>query len=95
MQLRVDGSALTYLSGRLRTMAATARELAQGLRRIDITGLDATIDPALREMTNFGGDVFDLVAVDLDVIAAALRSGGALYRHLEATLAAAETTTPR
>lgn len=87
MQLRVDGSSLSYTSGRLRSVADAARDLAGAMRRTASADLDVDLDAGIRQLAGVGWDALDLVAADLELVVASLLAGGRLYDVVEAAAA--------
>lgn len=83
MRLQVETNGLVQAAGNLRLLGDGARDVATALRRAPTAGLDADVDAGLRQVTGVGADAFELIAADLDVIATALVSGGAVYRVVE------------
>lgn len=89
MRLRVETSELSYTSANLRALGHAARDVAAALRRTAATALDADLDGGLRQVAGVGADAFELIAVDLEVVAQALIAGGATYRQVETAAVAA------
>lgn len=95
MQLRVEGSALTYTSGQLRSLASATRELAGSMRRAGSLEIDVHVDRGVRQVAGVGCDALDLVAADLELLVSLLRAGNRLYDDVEDAAAAAGDTGAR
>ncbi len=87
MHLFVDPEAVIVAAARVDESAIGCRLLAAAL-----SSVPAVSDPHVRagftELADVCGDVLELVAIDLELVAARLRSGGHLYAAVEAGHAA-------
>ncbi len=86
MHLFVDPEAVALAAARVGESAGGCRVLATALT--STSGLsDARVRAGFNELADVCGDVLELVAIDLELIAARLRAGGQLYSSVERSLA--------
>jgi hypothetical protein len=87
VHLVVDPEAVAVAAARVDEFAGGARLLAAAL-----TSIPAMSDPRVRagftELADVCGDVLELVAIDLELVAASARTAGHLYSAVEAGLVA-------
>jgi hypothetical protein len=87
VHLFVDPEAVAVAAAHVDESAGGCRALAAAL-----TSIPALSDPQVRAgftgLTDVCADVLDLVAIDLELVAARLRTGGHLYSAVEADLVA-------
>jgi hypothetical protein len=91
VRLFVDGEVVVAAAAKAAGHAAACRGLA-----VDLTGLGGVADLAntdvragVAELTDVCADVFELVAIDLDLVAARMRAGARLYVAVEGAAAVA------
>lgn len=84
--VRVQGDALHAARAQLDDRARLARDLARDCARVP----DGLHDPALREavraLADLAGDVLEVLAADLDLLATKVRAGAVVYDHVESSL---------
>ena len=88
MRVFVDDGAVAAASADAAGHAATCRALV-----VDVSGLGSVADPGVRtgftELADVCADVLELVAIDLDLVAARMSAGARLYSLVEGATAAA------
>ena len=88
MRLFVDGDVVVAAAANAAGHAAACRGLA-----VEVSGLAGVADRDVRagvtELTDVCADVFELVAIDLDLVAARMRAGARLYSDVEGAAAVA------
>lgn len=87
MNVRVDTGEVVAAAGLLQAEADAARRLASGLTglvRDDAGPLDGALREGLRVLADICGDVLEVVALDLDLLAATARAGAWAYDAVEA-----------
>ena len=91
MLLLVDGDVVVAASGTVAGHADACRALAA-----EVSGLgdmadvaDTDVHAGLGELADVCADVLEVVAIDLDLVAARMSTGARLYSAVEAAVAAA------
>jgi hypothetical protein len=91
MPLLVDGDVVVAAAVTVAADAAACRALAAEVSVLgEVADLaDTNVRAGLCELTDVCADVLELVAIDLDLVAARMRAGARLYSAVEAAVVAA------
>jgi hypothetical protein len=84
--LRFDGQPVNTAAGHIRAQAADCRSLAAQLRAIGQV-VDVDLRRGLSDLVEVCADAFELVGLDLDLLAARMRAGALLYDAVESGIA--------
>lgn len=91
MPLLVDGDVVVAAASTVAADSAACRELAVEVSGLgEVAGLASTdVRAGVGELTDVCADVLELVALDLELVAARMRAGARLYSAVEAAVVAA------
>ena len=91
MHLVVDSDVVLAASADVAAHAGACRGLVAGLSALGSTA-DRAVGAGITALTDVCSDVLELVAIDLDLIAARMSAGALLYSAVEAAAAGADPT---
>ena len=94
MRLVVDSDVVLSASAHVAAHADACRELAAALAALGGTA-DRAVGIGITALTDVCTDVLELVAIDLDLVAARMSAGALLYSAVEATAAGVDPTQGR
>ena len=84
--VQVQGVALRAASAQLDDRARVARDLMADCARLPAGLHDPALQEAVRALSDLAGDVLEVLAADLDLLATKVRAGAVLYDHVESSV---------
>jgi hypothetical protein len=84
--VRVQGDALRAASAQLDDRARVARDLLTACARVPAGLHDPALREAVRALSDLVGDVLEVLAADLDLLATKVRAGVVVYDEVEASV---------